>query len=87
MVFDLNPFKPVIFSSTAKNKVTKKKPLANYVLHPIIFDILYALFPNQCNHFELVNHTSLMIGSQSRPPCRAVQLGEAERLNNPVSPM
>jgi len=28
MVFDLNPFKPVTFSSTAKNKVTKKKPLA-----------------------------------------------------------
>jgi len=26
MVFDLNPFKPVTFSSTAKNKVTKKKP-------------------------------------------------------------
>ncbi|MFT7009844.1 MAG: hypothetical protein ACJAXJ_004398, partial [Colwellia sp.] len=39
MVFDLNPFKPVTFSSSAKNKVTKKKPLANYVLHPIIFDI------------------------------------------------
>tara|TARA_R110002167_G_scaffold225445_2_gene430729 strand:- start:977 stop:1135 length:159 start_codon:yes stop_codon:yes gene_type:complete len=28
MVFDLNPFKPVTFSSAAKNKVTKKKPLA-----------------------------------------------------------
>jgi hypothetical protein len=39
MVFDSNPFEPVTFSSTAKNKVTKKKPLANYVLHPIIFDI------------------------------------------------
>jgi hypothetical protein len=26
MVFDLNPFEPVTFSSTAKNQVTKKKP-------------------------------------------------------------
>jgi hypothetical protein len=35
MVFDSNPFEPVTFSSAAK----KKKPLASYVLHPIIFEI------------------------------------------------
>jgi hypothetical protein len=28
-----------------------------------------------------------MIGTQSRRPCRAVQLGETVLLNNPVSPM
>jgi hypothetical protein len=37
-------------------------------------------------HFKLVSHTSLMIGTQSRRPCRAVQLGEAVLLGNPVSP-
>jgi hypothetical protein len=36
--------------------------------------------------FNLVNHTSMMIGTQSRRPCRDVQLGEAVLLKNPVSP-
>ncbi|MFB1034127.1 MAG: hypothetical protein QMC38_02140, partial [Sinobacterium sp.] len=36
--------------------------------------------------FKVVSHTSLMIGTQSRLPCRAVQLGEAVLLKNPVSP-
>jgi hypothetical protein len=35
---------------------------------------------------KLVNHTSMLIGTQSRRPCRDVQLGEAVLLNNPVSP-
>jgi hypothetical protein len=39
MVFDLHPFKPVTLFSAAKNRVTRKMPLARYVLHPIIFDI------------------------------------------------
>ncbi|MFT7261216.1 MAG: hypothetical protein ACI9MS_003090, partial [Glaciecola sp.] len=45
------------------------------------------LFLGCLKHFSLVNHTSMMIGTQSRRPCRAVQLGEAVLLKNPVSPM
>ena len=36
--------------------------------------------------FKLVNHTSMMIRTQVRLPCRAVQLGEAVLLKQPVSP-
>ncbi|PKH00398.1 hypothetical protein CXF95_02305 [Paraglaciecola sp. MB-3u-78] len=36
--------------------------------------------------FKVVTRTS-MIGTQSRRPCRAVQLGEAVLLKKPVSPM
>jgi hypothetical protein len=36
--------------------------------------------------FMLVNHTSMMIRTQSRRSCRDVQLGEAALLKNPVSP-
>ncbi|MFT6777847.1 MAG: hypothetical protein ACJAV1_001773 [Paraglaciecola sp.] len=39
MVFVLNPFKPVTFSSTAKNKATKKKPLAT-----MLFIQLFVIF-------------------------------------------
>jgi hypothetical protein len=45
------------------------------------------LFSRRYKYFKLVNHTSMMIGTQSRLPCRAVQLGEAVLLKKPVSPM
>jgi hypothetical protein len=44
-------------------------------------------FPTRCERLNLVNHTSMIIGTQSRPPCLAVQLGEAVLLRKPVSPM
>jgi len=44
-------------------------------------------FPARCKHFNLVTGTAMMIGTQSRLPCRAVQLGEAVLLRSPVSPM
>ena len=44
-------------------------------------------FPTRCEHFNLVNHTSMIISTQSRLPCRAVQLGEAVLLKIPVSPI
>jgi hypothetical protein len=43
-------------------------------------------FVTRFKHFKLVDHTSLMIGTQARLPCRAVQLDEAVLLKNPVSP-
>jgi hypothetical protein len=48
MVFDLNPARRPLssqslyvmkYSGLAQDVFHKKKPLANYVLHPIIFDI------------------------------------------------
>ncbi len=44
-------------------------------------------FAPRFKHFKLVNHTSLMISTQSRLPCRAVQLGEAVCLKNPILPL
>ena len=44
-------------------------------------------FPTRCERFRVVNHTSMMTRTQSRHPCRAVQLGEAVLLNIPVSPI
>jgi hypothetical protein len=44
-------------------------------------------FPARCERFNLVTRTSMMIRTQSRHPCRAVQLGEAVLLKKPVSPM
>jgi hypothetical protein len=42
--------------------------------------------PACCKHLKLVNHTSVMTGTQARLPCRAVQLGEAVPLKNPAEP-
>jgi hypothetical protein len=67
-------------------KVGKKDRSPNYVLHPIISDISQVV-TTRFKTFKVVNYTSLMIGTQSRLPCRAVQLGEAVLLRNPVSPM
>ena len=44
-------------------------------------------FPTRCKRFKLVNRTSLMISTQTRRPCRVVQLGEAVLLKIPVSPL
>jgi hypothetical protein len=44
-------------------------------------------FPAKYDRFKVVNHTSMMIRTQSRLPCRAVQLDEAVLLKIPVLPM
>ena len=46
---------------------------------------MFCPYPMQT--LNLVTRTSMMTRTQSRPPCRAVQLGEAVLLIKPVSPM
>jgi hypothetical protein len=43
-------------------------------------------FTKNMHTFKVFTHTSMIIGTQSRLPCRAVQLDEAVLLKNPVSP-
>ena len=69
-------------------------PLASKILNRKKWLILgrqprcrFECVPTRCKHFNLVTRTSIMTRNPSRPPCRAVQLGEAVLLIKPVSPM
>ena len=85
--FTQHPCCTTYFLPTAA-KSKQKMPLAKICSSSNYQENFYiVLIHHLCKHFKLVNHTSLMTGTQSRHPCRAIQLGEAVLLKKPVSPM
>ena len=50
------------------------------------FSRYWSTLPYWYTHFKLVNHTFLMIGTETWFPCQVVQLGGALRLKKPAEP-
>jgi hypothetical protein len=89
--FCLDSFQAVDYFSTAKRshqerplatKILNRKKAYSWVVNRIVVtNVIFILDVNTLR--ESLAH----IRTQSRRPCRAVQLGEIVLLNNPVSPI